>query len=107
MSKGEEEREFRLRPRKPPIPRQKDERLAWAAAFRTIVHFARSSRALKSARQSPARRLGAVRWYQRSAVRVTYAKNAVKGHWRAHGRYITRESAAGESAAVGFDQKQH
>jgi type IV secretory pathway VirD2 relaxase len=31
----------------------------------------------------------------------------VKGHWRAHGRYITRESAAGESAAVGFDQKQH
>jgi type IV secretory pathway VirD2 relaxase len=31
----------------------------------------------------------------------------VKGHWRAHGRYITRESAAGEWAAVGFDQKQY
>lgn len=31
----------------------------------------------------------------------------MKVHWRAHGRYITRESAAGESAAVGFDQKQH
>jgi type IV secretory pathway VirD2 relaxase len=31
----------------------------------------------------------------------------VKGHWRAHGRYITRESAAGESMAIGFDQKQY
>jgi type IV secretory pathway VirD2 relaxase len=51
--------------------------------------------------------LAAVRWFQRCAIRITYAENAVKGHWRAHGRYITRESAAGESAAVGFDQKQH
>src|SRR5215471_546895 len=36
MSKGEE-REFRLRPRKPPPPRQKGDRLAWAMAFKTVV----------------------------------------------------------------------
>jgi type IV secretory pathway VirD2 relaxase len=36
---------------------------------------------------------------------VTYARNVVKGHWRAHGRYITRESASGEST-VGFNQTQ-
>jgi hypothetical protein len=34
LMKGEE-REFRLRPRKPPIPRPKDERLAWSIAFKT------------------------------------------------------------------------
>jgi type IV secretory pathway VirD2 relaxase len=106
MSK-DDEREFRLRPRKPPIPRQKDERLAWSAAYRIIVHYARSSRALKRAGRSGSGRAAAIPNAQRCAIRVTYAKNAVKGHWRAHGRYIARESAAGESKAVGFDQEQH
>jgi len=107
MSKSEE-RDFRLRPRKPPIPRQTDERLAWAAAFRTIVHFAHSSRALRIGGRSPAWKTTAVPSHQRCAIRVTYARNVVKGHWRAHGRYITRESAAaGSPAATGFDQKQH
>ncbi len=32
-------------------------------------------------------------FHQRCAVRVTYARNAVKGQWRAHGRYIARDSA--------------
>jgi len=106
MSK-DEEREFRLRPRKPPVPRQKDERLAWSTAFRTIMHYARSSRALKRAGRSRGGRPAAIPKAQRCAIRATYARNAVKGHWRAHGRYIARESAAGESTAVGFDQKQH
>ncbi|HEX4133247.1 MAG TPA: DUF3363 domain-containing protein [Bryobacteraceae bacterium] len=36
-----------------------------------------------------------------------YSKNAVAGQWRAHGRYIARESATheGESRAVGFDDR--
>jgi type IV secretory pathway VirD2 relaxase len=37
-------------------------------------------------------------------VRVTYAGNAVRGQWRAHGRYLARESAAGEPGAAGFDR---
>src|SRR5471030_1178855 len=42
---------------------------------------------------------------QRCAVRVMYAKNTVAGQWRAHGRYVARESATyeGDSKAVGFD----
>jgi hypothetical protein len=42
---------------------------------------------------------------QRCAVRVMYAKNTDAGQWRAHGRYVGRESATheGDSKAVGFD----
>jgi hypothetical protein len=34
-----------------------------------------------------------------------YAKNTVAGQWRAHGRYLARESAIreGDPRAVGFD----
>src|ERR1039458_2434607 len=38
---------------------------------------------------------------QRCAVRILYSKNASKGQWRAHGRYIARESASNEG--VGFN----
>jgi type IV secretory pathway VirD2 relaxase len=40
-------------------------------------------------------------YYQRCAVRVLYSKNTSKGQWRAHGRYIARESAT--DRGVGFD----
>jgi len=41
---------------------------------------------------------------QRCAVRVTYAKNGTRGQWRAHGRYIARETASqGRTAGVGFN----
>jgi type IV secretory pathway VirD2 relaxase len=38
---------------------------------------------------------------QRCAVRVLYSKNTSKGQWRAHGRYIARESATDKG--VGFN----
>ena len=108
MAKGEE-REFRLRPRKPPIPRKRKDSAAWAIAFKTIAHYARTSRAQK--RSKGADRSGAkyapVPRNQRCAVRVTYSRNIVRGHWRAHGRYIARESAATEPAKVGFDAEKH
>jgi type IV secretory pathway VirD2 relaxase len=37
-------------------------------------------------------------------VRVLYSKNSSKGQWRAHGRYIARESATGRG--VGFDRAE-
>jgi type IV secretory pathway VirD2 relaxase len=40
---------------------------------------------------------------QRCAVRVTYSRSNVRGQWRAHGRYLIRESAATEPTAAGFD----
>jgi type IV secretory pathway VirD2 relaxase len=41
---------------------------------------------------------------QRCAVRITYSPSRVSGQWAAHGRYIARQSAAGQgkSTDVGF-----
>src|ERR1700678_1509978 len=102
MAKNDE-REFRLRPRKPPA---RSERAAWASAYKILMHHARMSGTRK--RRSVARGGGLKRarpYNQRCAVRVTYAKSAVAGQWRAHGRYVARESAThdGDPKAVGFD----
>src|ERR1700738_1651280 len=99
----DEERESRLRPRKPAA---RSERATWASAYKIIMHHARatSSRQRRSAGQrSGPNRISA--YSQRCAVRVIYAKNATSGQWRAHGRYVARESAThdGDSKAVGFD----
>jgi type IV secretory pathway VirD2 relaxase len=56
-----------------------------------LIHYARQSSSFRKGssaglRQFPHR--------QRCAVRITYSKNAVRGQWRAHGRYLERESAA-------------
>jgi type IV secretory pathway VirD2 relaxase len=99
----DDEPEFRLRPRK---PHARNERPAWASAYKILMHHARMSgrRKLRSVGlgTGPKR----TRPYnQRCAVRVMYAKNTVAGHWRAHGRYVARESASqeGNPKAVRFD----
>src|SRR5579863_8430564 len=45
-------------------------------------------------------------YYQRCAVRVTYIRNKIRGQWKAHGRYLARESATFENdaKAVGFSK---
>lgn len=92
VSRKDGDREFRLRPERP--LRVHDETRAWSNAFKRIVHFARITSRRKSSRQMA----GNTRAYnQRCAVRVTYTANKVSGQWAAHGRYISRESAAGES----------
>jgi type IV secretory pathway VirD2 relaxase len=99
---NDEERDFRLRPRKPVVRR---ERLVLAKAYKTIMHYARMSGVRKrrsSAGAGPSR----VRpYHQRCAVRVVYSKNTSRGQWRAHGRYLVRESVAfdGGSRGIGFD----
>lgn len=107
MSKGDE-KEFRLRPRKPPIPRSDRGPGVWAMAFKTIAHYARASSSAK--RSKGLRGAGAQRTAiprnQRCAIRVTYSRNAVRGQWRAHGRYIVRESAAIEPTTAGFDAEK-
>ena len=42
---------------------------------------------------------------QRVAVRVSYSANKNPGQWKAHGRYVARESAtqSGKAAEAGFD----
>ena len=62
------------------------------------MKYARSSRAGRrgqTGRATPSH-------FQHCAVRVNYSSNRVAGHWRAHGRYIARESASQEPEKAGF-----
>ena len=88
---NDEERRFRLRPRKPAA---RTERIALASAYKTIMHYARmTSRRRRSGGQGSGRTRP---HFQRCAVRVTYTRNSTRGQWRAHGRYVVRESATHE-----------
>src|SRR5271154_5336195 len=96
---NDEERELRLRPRKPVA---RGERRVLATAYKIIMHHARMSGVRK--RRSSAGSKRSRPYFQRCAVRVTYSKNANSGQWRAHGRYLVRESVDfdGGSRGIGF-----
>jgi type IV secretory pathway VirD2 relaxase len=98
-----DEKEFRLRPAKPKVRRQGDTP-AWSIAFKHVMHVARMSRRGVSAGGSSTPRTVS-RFSQRCAVRITYSKNSVRGQWRAHGRYIARESAS-QTPDAGFDAER-
>ena len=93
---------FGLRPRKPAA---RSERRILASAYKIIMHYARMSGVRK--RRSSAGSKRSRPYFQRCAVRVIYSKNATAGQWRAHGRYIVRESVTfdGGSRGIGFDGK--
>ena len=93
---------FRLNPRKT-RGRQASSPRAWCSAYLLILRYVRELRAQQ--RKPRTRRAVRTRPYdQRCAVRVMYAKNATRGQWKAHGRYIARESASqGRAVEAGFD----
>ncbi len=102
-----EEKEFRLRPRKPSVPKGQGESRAWSVAFKRIMHYSRMSRHGRGQKTGVGTgpRPAARARFQRCAVRVTYTRNATRGQWRAHGRYLARESATEtDSKGAGFDQ---
>ena len=69
-------------------------------ALRRIYAFAvQTGRRNNRTKQSP-------RYQQRCAVRLTYVGNKTAGQWKAHGRYLARESATRRAAQrqAGFDQ---
>ncbi len=88
MARTDEDRRVRLRPAKPRFAR--NERAAWSSGFRLLMHYARSSRIRDSRGKEKASRL----FHQRCAERVTYIKNKIRGQWKAHARYLARESAS-------------
>ncbi len=92
MSKSNDEREFRLRPRKPHVSNGGGEIVKWTSGFKMLMHYARQSsrRLSRGTSNRPTRP-----YRQRCAVRITYCKNATRGQWGAHGRYLEREGAGG------------
>jgi type IV secretory pathway VirD2 relaxase len=108
MARTDDERKVRLRPPKPRRPR--DERIAWSSGFKLLMNYARSSRKVRNRGTSGGKGRSTRPYLQRCAVRVTYLNNKTRGQWKAHGRYLARESARHENPAecVGFgweDQK--
>jgi type IV secretory pathway VirD2 relaxase len=105
MARIEEERKVRLRPQKP--RRQKDERVAWSSGFKLLMHYARSTRKAGNRGTYGGKGRSTRPYLQRCAVRVTYLKNKTRGQWKAHGRYLARESATHENPAegVGFGRE--
>jgi len=92
-----DEREFRIRPRRPRVG--SDEARVWTVALKRIIRIARMTSRRGHGDSPAARRATVLRPFsQRCAVRVTYSRNTTKGQWRAHGRYLMRESAAGTAS---------
>jgi hypothetical protein len=89
---------FRLRPRKPALPKSERPGTTWSRAFRIVMKYARMSRA-GTRKLSPR---SSASFLQNCAVRVSYSTNRVAGHWRAHGRYLSRESASLDPEKAGF-----
>ena len=104
MARTDEDREFRLRPTKPRVVR--NEGAAWSNGFKLLMHYARSSRKTSN-RGAGGKGKGTRPYHQRCAIRVTYLKNRIRGQWRAHGRYLARESATfdNDAKAVGFNRE--
>jgi type IV secretory pathway VirD2 relaxase len=99
MARTDDERMTRLRPPKPRHPT--DERIAWSSGFKLLMYYARSSRKVRN-RGASGGKMGSTRPYlQRCAVRVTYLNNKTRGQWKAHGRYLARESATHENPVEG------
>jgi hypothetical protein len=91
MARIDAEREIRLRPPKPRVRR--NEGMAWSKAFRLVMQYARSSRTTVNRAALGGKRESTRPYFQRCVVRVTYLNNKMRGHWKAHGRYLARESA--------------
>ena len=104
MILSDDDRPIRIRPRKPPVTRRGG--AAWAGGYRLLMHYARAGRKV---RHNPGAQgtIGTSRPHsQRCAVRVTYINNRTRGQWRAHGRYLARESATeGKAVESGFNRE--
>lgn len=103
MEPTDEERDFRLRPRKPRLARNGC--AGWSSGFRLLMHYARSTSKRRTRRACAGKGRAARPYQQRCAVRVTYLNSKIHGQWKAHGRYLARESAAqGRDEGAGFSR---
>ena len=109
MANSNEGAPIRLRPRRSKRNPNDDPR-RYAGVVGSVLRFAqmtnrarrrRSQSQSEAIRQFRSSRLGS----QRVSVRVTYAKSKNQGQWKAHGRYIARDTAThgGDPSRAGFD----
>jgi hypothetical protein len=101
------ERPIRLRPRRSKRNPNDDPR-RFTGAFGSLLRLVQiTSRHTGERRHSPSPSPStSPRFYgQRVSVRVTYSRNKNPGQWKAHGRYIARDTAAhgGDPSRAGFD----
>lgn len=92
--RADEGNDFRLRPNRPRSGGKSESR-AWSTALKTILRYAGTSRRSRAFRNSGPGVRSRKQFSQRCAVRTMYTANKTPGQWKAHGRYIARESAGG------------
>jgi len=109
MANSNEGRPIRLRPRRSKRNPNDDPR-RYAGVVGSVLRFAqmtnRARRRRSQSQSEPNRQFHSSRLRsQRVSVRVTYAKNKNPGQWKAHGRYIARDTAThgGDPSRAGFD----
>ena len=98
----DDEHGLQLRPPRK-IRRHRDEIRVWSRAFSRVQRLIQMNR--RRAHAAQARTSMRQAYMQRCSVRVTYLKNKSSGQWKAHGRYIQRETATRnqEGKGRGFD----
>src|SRR6516164_8489783 len=109
MAKSSKGPTIRLRPRRSKRnPNDNPQR--YAGVVGSVLRFAQmTNRARRHRRQSQSEAIRQFRFSrlgsQRVSVRVTYTKNKNQGQWKAHGRYIARDTATqgGDPSRAGFD----
>ncbi len=101
MKNDDRDDEFRIRPGKPKRA-PNDESYAWNNALKQIMHFARMSRSTQRRKQTGTGLFRDRQFKQRCAVRVSYTPNRTPGRWKAHGRYLARESATPDQFVHGL-----
>jgi Protein of unknown function (DUF3363) len=101
MAARHDEKPFRLRPRRPKAS-PNDNPPKHAGALGSVLRLVQMSRRQRRRAPSPPTQRA---FGQRVAVRVTYAKNKTQGQWKAHGRYLVRDSATRmkDRMHAGFD----
>lgn len=90
----------------PPAPNEVKKLRKMCNAARVIMQLANATnrrRAVRATRNAGAQMTA--KHLQRASVRVTYVKPKMAGHWRAHGLYLQRETAAGKDPA-GFNHEE-
>jgi type IV secretory pathway VirD2 relaxase len=109
MANSNEGPPIRLRPRRSKR-NPNDEPRRYAGVVGSVLRFAQMTK--RARRRSSQSQIEAIRQFrssrllsQRVSVRVTYTKNKNQGQWKAHGRYIARDTAThgGDPSRVGFD----